>query len=99
MTTEIIVGRDYQHVNGHEYHVIGLGHITLEGSEFPSVTFRGRHDGRLWTRTVDNFQGQHHTGVPRFTLVPHKCSSCGTTEGVHKDTLGYRCGSRDCMVY
>jgi len=97
---EILVGRDYTHVNGKLYHVVCTGHITLEGGiDLPSVTFRGKHDGRHWTRTVENFQGQHHTGVPRFTLVPHKCVCCGTTENVHQDTQGWRCGSRDCMVY
>lgn len=97
---EIIPGRKYKHVNGHSYRVMALGHITLEGGlDLPSVTFRGVHDDRVWTRTVDNFQGQHHTGVPRFTLEPHVCCVCGTTENVHQDTQGYRCNSPNCMVY
>lgn len=100
MLTEVHVGRDYYHVNGLQYRIIATGHITLEGGlDLPAVTFQGNHDGRVWTRTVENFQGQHHTGVPRFTLVPHRCCVCHTTENVKQDTLGWRCNSPGCMVY
>lgn len=56
------------HVNGYVYDVLLLA-IDDDLDEI-NVIHKGRHDGRVWSRTLDNFAGFHGSGVKRFQPAP-----------------------------
>lgn len=57
----------WKHVNGNIYDVLCVA-VDDDDSGI-LVIHQGRHDGRVWSRTLENFHGEHKSGSERFTPV------------------------------
>lgn len=58
-------GGFYKHINGYTYVLL---HVAIDEDGGRHVIHQGTHDGRVWTRTEENFRGLHASGSPRFKL-------------------------------
>lgn len=57
MTTQAIIANNiYVHSNGHQYKVLHLTKSDEEVADHEYVVFQGLHDGRVWTRPIENFR-------------------------------------------
>lgn len=59
-------GDTFAHQNGHEYQVIIIARDDY--TEQDLVIHRGMHDGRVWSRPINNFMGLKE-GLPRFVYT------------------------------
>lgn len=63
-----LMDHPWRHVNGHFYDVLMVA-VDDDMDEI-QVIHRGQHDGRVWSRCIDNFAGYHVSGVKRFQPAP-----------------------------
>lgn len=65
----------WKHPNGRVYDVLNLA--VDDDNDGLLVIHQGQHDGRVWSRSLENFFGEHKSGVERFTPVITKAFQPG----------------------
>lgn len=64
--------QSWQHKNGKVYDVLCVA--VDDETDGILVIHQGQHDGRIWSRSLENFHGEHKAGGERFTPVVTKAS-------------------------